>query len=41
MAEKQPKKRDKVKELIIILSKLAIPILTVIRLVKDLFGGGK
>lgn len=41
MTEKQPKKQDKVKSLLIILSKLAIPILTVIRLLKDIFKGGK
>ncbi len=41
MTEKQPKKHDKVKALLIILSKLAIPILTVIRLFKDIFKGGK
>lgn len=41
MTKKQPKKQDKVKALLIILSKLAIPILTVIRLLKDIFKGGK
>lgn len=41
MSEKHPKKQDKVKALLIILSKLAIPILTVIRLLKDIFKGGK
>lgn len=41
MTEKQPKKLDKVKALLIILSKLTIPILTVIRLLKDIFKGGK
>lgn len=41
MTEKQPKKQYKVKALFIILSKLAIPILTVIRLLKDIFKGGK
>lgn len=41
MTEKQAKKQDKVKALLIILSKLAIPILAVIRLLKDIFKGGK
>lgn len=41
MTEKQSKKPDKVKALLIIMSKLAIPILTVIRLLKDIFKGGK
>ena len=41
MTEKEPKKPDKVKALLIAVSKAAIPILTVIRLLKDIFRGGK
>lgn len=41
MNEKEPKKSDRVKALIIAISKAAIPILTVIRLLKDIFKGGK
>ena len=41
MTEKEPKKPDKVKALLIAISKATIPILTVIRLLKDIFKGGK
>lgn len=41
MAEKEPKKPDRVKTLIIAISKATIPILTVIRLLKGIFKGGK
>ena len=41
MSEKIPKQPDRIKQLLVAISKAAIPILTVVRLLKDIFGGSK
>lgn len=37
----EDKQHKKIHQILLELSKAAIPILTIVRLVKDLFGGGK